>query len=73
MMLAIPPVLLEMLDVERGDEVGLAVENGKLVAQPRMRKRYTLDGLLAQCKGRAPSTAEDRQWFRGRRAGKELI
>ena len=50
-MLAVPPVILDLLHLEAGASVGLAVNNGCLVVEPRRRPRYTLDELLAQCDG----------------------
>jgi antitoxin ChpS len=72
-MLAVPPALLDVLNLRAGAKVGLAVRNGRLVVEPRQRPRYTLDELLAQCNPKAPRGAEDREWLDDRRAGGELI
>jgi len=52
-MLAVPPALLDILHLQPGAKVGIAVESGRLIVQPRMRRRYTLDELLAQCDPKA--------------------
>jgi antitoxin ChpS len=72
-MLAVPPALLDVLRLRAGAKVGLAVQNGRLVVEPRQRPRYTLDELLAQCDPKAPRGDEDREWLDDRRAGCELL
>jgi antitoxin ChpS len=72
-MLAVPPALLNSLGLEPGAEVGIAVEGERLIVEPRRRRRYTLDELLAQCDPKAPRTKQDREWSRGKRIGAELI
>ena len=72
-MLAVPPALLDILRLRAGAKVGVAIESGRLVVAPQKRPRYTLDELLAQCRPRAARGRKDRDWVRGRRAGRELI
>ncbi len=72
-MLAVPPALLDMLHLQPGSKVGLAVQNGRLVVEPRQRPRYTLDELLAQCNPKAPRRKEDREWLNSKPVGSELI
>ena len=72
-MLAIPPALLNILRLRSGAKVGIAVESGRLVVDPQPRVRYTLEELLAQCDPQAPRSRQDREWRRGKRAGRELI
>ena len=72
-MLAVPPALLELLNLAPGTKVGIAVEGGRLVVEPRPRPRYTLEELLAQCNPKAARTREDREWLRNKPAGAELI
>ncbi len=71
-MLAVPPALLDLLHLSVGAKVGLAVDNGRLVVEPRARPRYTLDELLAQCDASAEPTAEDREWLDVGPVGREL-
>ncbi len=54
-------------------KVELTVDNGRLVVEPQMRPRYTLDELLAQCDGSAEITTEDRQWLDSKPLGAELL
>lgn len=72
-MLAVPPALLDLLHLAAGAKVGLAVDNGRLVVEPKPRPRYTLDELLAQCDASAELTTEDRNWLEARPIGSELL
>jgi antitoxin ChpS len=72
-MLAIPPALLDALDLSADKAVGLAVKGGRLVVEPEPRRRYSLDDLLAQCDPKARRSADDREWVAGTRAGRELL
>jgi antitoxin ChpS len=62
-MLAIPPAILDLLELRAGATVGLAVDRGRLVIEPTLRPRYSLDELLAQCDASAEFSAEDRAWL----------
>jgi antitoxin ChpS len=44
-MLAVPPALLDVLQLQPGAKVGIAVESGRLIVEPRERRRYTLAEL----------------------------
>jgi antitoxin ChpS len=71
-MLAVPRAILDLLQLEVGATVGLAVDGDRLVVQPQARHRYTLDELLAQCDPKAETTEEDRAWLDLDRTGREL-
>jgi antitoxin ChpS len=80
-MLAVPPALLNVLQLQPGAKVGIAVESGRLVVQPRKRPRYSLDELLAQCDPKAPrskrasraGSKQQREWLNSKPVGRELI
>ena len=72
-MLAVPRPLLELLNLESGSKVELAIENGRLVVKPQKRPRYTLNELLVQCQPSAARTREEREWLDDKPAGSELI
>jgi antitoxin ChpS len=72
-MLAVPPALLDILRLQPGAQVGIAIESGRLVVEPQQRPHYTLDELLARCNPRARRTKEDREWLGNRRAGAEIL
>jgi antitoxin ChpS len=72
-MLAVPPALLEVLELEAGTEVGIGVEGGRLVVEPRRRQSYTLAELLSESGPKRRGSTRQREWVRGKRMGRELI
>ena len=72
-MLAIPKAMLDALDLSADASVGLSIKAGRLVIDPKKRRRYSLDELLAQCKPSARRPREDRDWQTGSPVGRELI
>ena len=72
-MLAVPPVLLDILDLEPGAEVGIGVEGKRLVVETRQRPRYTLTELLLQCDEKGKRSSQERRWLSGLPLGRELI
>jgi antitoxin ChpS len=72
-MLAVPPALLNILQLEPGARVGIAIESGRLVVQPESRPRYSLDELLAQCSPKAQRSKAEKEWLGGKAIGGELI
>lgn len=72
-MLAVPPALLELLQLGVGARVDLGLEDGRLVVTPRTRPRYSLEELLAQCDETAPAAPEERAWIDAPPVGHELL
>ncbi len=72
-MLAVPPAILELLNLHAGTTVGLAVDHGRLVVEPTLRPRYSLEELLAQCDASADVSAEELAWLDSKPVGKELL
>jgi antitoxin ChpS len=72
-MLAVPPALLDILRLQPGAQVGIAVESGRLVVQPQRRRRYTLSELLAQCDPKARRSKRDREWLDSKPVGGEIL
>ncbi len=72
-MLAVPPALLDILRLQPGAQVGIAIESGRLIVEPQQRPRYTLDELLAQCNPKKARAKEDREWVSDRPAGAEIL
>ena len=72
-MLAVPPAVLDVLELRAGASVDIGIENGRLIVAPRTRPSYTLDELLAQCDGTAPADDEDRSWLEAKPVGNELL
>lgn len=72
-MLAVPPAILDLLNLQAGATVGLAVDKGRLVVEPSPRPRYTLEELLAQCDPDAEISPEDRAWLGDKPVENELL
>jgi antitoxin ChpS len=72
-MVAIPKPMLDALDLASDAAVGLSVKAGKLIVDPRPRRRYSLDELLAQCDPSARPSKEDRDWLNSSPVGREII
>jgi antitoxin ChpS len=72
-MLAVPPAILDLLHLQAGATVRMAVESGCLVIEPLPRPRYSLDELLAQCDASVELSSEDREWLDSKPVGSELI
>ena len=72
-MLAVPPAILDMLHLQAGTTVGLAVDHGRLVIEPAPRPHYSLEELLAQCDPSAEFSQEDLGWLNDQPAGNELL
>jgi antitoxin ChpS len=72
-MLAVPPALLNILRLQVGAKVGIAIESGRLVVEPQPRRRYTLAELLARCDPKAPRAKQEQEWLDNKRFGDELI
>lgn len=72
-MLAVPPAFLDQLNLQAGATVGLAVDHGCLVVDPKPRPRYTLAELLAVSDYSQPQLAEDREWVDAPAVGGELL
>jgi len=72
-MLAIPPAILELLHLQAGATVGVAVEDGRLVVEPKPRPRYTMAELLAASDYSQPPSPEERQWVDARSMGRDPL
>lgn len=72
-MMVVPPAILDILQMRAGTTVSVDVDHGRLVVEPQLRPRYTLDELLAQCDNSVPMTAEDHAWLDSGPVGSELL
>jgi antitoxin ChpS len=72
-MLAVPPVLLNLLHLKPGETVAMDVENGRLIIDPKPRPRYSLAELLDASDYSQPMPVEDREWVDAPNIGGELI
>ena len=72
-MLAVPPALLDVLELSAGAKVDIGIEEGRLIVTPRARPVYTLEELLKQCDEAAPADQGDRAWLEAKPVGNELL
>ena len=72
-MLAVPPALLDLLNLKVGTAVGMAVDGGRLVVEASPRRRYTLAELLSASDYSEPPSPEDRAWLDAPAVGKETL
>jgi len=71
-MLAVPPAILELLQLGAGATVGVSVDGGRLIVEPQPRPRYTLAELLAASDYSEPQPSHEREWVDAPAAGREL-
>jgi antitoxin ChpS len=72
-MLTVPPSYLDLLHLQPGAMVGITVESGRLMIEPKPRPRYTLAELLAASDYSQPQSALEREWVDAPAVGRELI
>lgn len=77
-MLAVPPAFLDQLHLQVGTTVGVTLLDGRLVIDPKPRRRYTLKELLAtsdysKSELTEEELAEEREWIDAPAIGRELI
>jgi antitoxin ChpS len=72
-MLAVPRPLLNVLHMEAGAKVSIAIDDGRLVIEPAQRRKYTLKELIAQCNPKARRTKEEKEWLDSEPVGNELL
>jgi antitoxin ChpS len=71
-MLAVPPAILEMLHLQPGSSVGIAVDGSRLVVETKSRPRYKLEELLSQCDASVAGSPEGEDWTLSPAVGGEL-
>ena len=69
---ALPP-LSNSRGEPTGATVGVTIDDGRLIVEPRPRRRYTLDELLAACDAAAEPAGDDRKWLETGPVGNELL
>lgn len=72
-MLAVPPAVLDLLDLQAGSTVAVSIEAGRLVIEPRVRQRYTMTELLAASDYSQPQPRTEREWVDAPPVGREPI
>ena len=72
-MLAVPPAILDLLNLQAGATVSVNVADGCLVVQPKPLPRYTMAELLAESDYSQPQPVEEREWIDTPLVGRELV
>lgn len=72
-MLAVPPAILDLLQLEVGATVGLAVDGERLIVDPRIKPRYTLQELLDASDYCQSQPSQEREWIDAPAAGGEPL
>jgi antitoxin ChpS len=72
-MLAVPPAILELLQLRPGAMVGVSVDAGRLVVEPNPKPRYTLEELLEGSDYSEPQPPGEREWLDAPAIGRELL
>lgn len=72
-MLAVPPAILDILELEAGSTVGVAVDGSRLIIEARPRPRYTLSELLETSDYSEPQPPEERAWVDAAAVGREIV
>ena len=52
-------------------EFGVSISDGRIIVEPKIKPRYTLTELMAQCDLDQQMTAEDREWLAAPTVGRE--
>lgn len=72
-MVAVPPVFLDVIHLKVGAMVGMTVDGDRLVVEPNPRPRYTLTELLAASDYTQPQPSAEREWVDTPAVGREPL
>ncbi len=72
-MLAVPPAILDLLQLQAGATVGVTGEGGRLVMESKPKPHYTLTELLADSDYSGEISDEDREWVTMSPVGRERL
>ena len=72
-MLAVPPALLDILNLNAGASVGVAVDGARLVIEASPKPRHTLAELLVASDYADALSPEDREWLDAPAVGREIL
>ena len=71
--LAVPPAFLGQLHLQAGATVGLAIDQGRLVVEPKPQLRYKMRKLMVTYDYSQLQLAEEREWIDSLAVGDELL
>ncbi len=73
MMVAVPPVIREILPLGGGAKASSTVNDGRLAIASELAPHDTLEELLAGSDHSRPRSAEEQQWLDAPPVGRELL
>ena len=65
--------MLEGLGLHANQQVDVSLSDGRMIVVPKLKPRYTLAELLAQCDFDQPITDEDKDWLDAPPVGREVL
>lgn len=71
--MTLPKKILDLVHLRTGSQVSIAVQNGKLIIEPKPKPRYKLAELMAQCDLSAPLSTEESEFIADSTIGQEAI
>ena len=72
-MFAIPKAMLEGLGLHANQQVDISLSDGRMIVEPKLRPRYALAELLAQCDFDQPITTQEQDWLDSPPVGREVL
>ena len=71
--MTLPKKILDLVHLRGGSQVSIAVQNGKLIIEPKTKPRYQLAELMAQCDLSKPLNHEEVEFMADSPVGQEEI
>ena len=72
-MMTIPKPVLDELGLQANTKLEVTVEDGKIVAMPRRRPKYTLEELVSEWTPWPERSPEEQEWMDAPSVGNEII
>lgn len=72
LMLAVPPELLDALQLSAGAQVNMSIDDGRLIIEACRKPRYTLAELLAQSDYSEVESKDEQDWLDAPAVGREI-
>jgi len=71
--MTLPKKIVDLVNLHSGSQVSIAVQDNRLVIEPKPKPRYKLTELMAQCDLSAPLDIDDLTWLNDPSVGDEDI
>ncbi len=75
LVVSVPKEMARELSLRENQTASASLEDGKLILEPgkRVKPRYRIEDLVAQCDLNAPMSDEDKAWIDMPSVGREII